>query len=151
MPILIKFVLYGMGRFLVSWSGRGSTGPLGLLCPASSLNMTSLSTLVTDLFPKSTLSCNVSISSTSITHYRGRWATIWSIRGSVQCQFVKTKRFFFSTLAVDLCSISSDCFHSRDAGTTGAVGASVPHAFFIHNFLGAVRVQTMGATRAQKT
>jgi hypothetical protein len=39
----------------------------------------------------------------------------------------------------------------RDAGTTGAVGASAPLAFCIHNFLGAVRVQTMGATGAQKT
>jgi hypothetical protein len=32
----------------------------------------------------------------------------------------------------------------------GAASASAPHAFCIHNFLGAVRVQTMGATRAQK-
>ena len=32
----------------------------------------------------------------------------------------------------------------------GAAGASAPHAFCIHNFLGAVRVQTMGATRAQE-
>jgi hypothetical protein len=39
---------------------------------------------------------------------------------------------------------------TRDAGTTGAAGASAPHAFCIHNFLGAVRVQTMGATCAQK-
>jgi hypothetical protein len=31
----------------------------------------------------------------------------------------------------------------------GAASASAPHAFCIHNFLGAVRVQTMGATRAQ--
>ena len=37
-----------------------------------------------------------------------------------------------------------------DAGTTGAAGASAPHAFCIHNFLGAVRMQTMGATGAQK-
>ena len=38
----------------------------------------------------------------------------------------------------------------RDAGTTGAAGASAPHAFCIHNCLGAVRVQTMGATGAQE-
>ena len=38
----------------------------------------------------------------------------------------------------------------RDAGTTGVAGASAPHAFCIHNFLGAVRVQTMDATGAQK-
>jgi hypothetical protein len=34
-----------------------------------------------------------------------------------------------------------------DAGTTGAAGASAPHAFCIHNFLGAVRVQVMGAQK----
>ena len=38
----------------------------------------------------------------------------------------------------------------RDAGTTGVAGASAPHAFCIHNFLDAVRVQTMDATGAQK-
>jgi hypothetical protein len=39
---------------------------------------------------------------------------------------------------------------SRDAGTTGAAGASAPLAFCIFNFVGAVRVQTMmGATGAQ--
>ena len=37
----------------------------------------------------------------------------------------------------------------RDAGTTGAAGASAPLAFCIFNFVGAVRVQTMGATGAQ--
>jgi hypothetical protein len=39
----------------------------------------------------------------------------------------------------------------RDAGTAGAAGASAPHAFCSHNFLGAVWVQIMGATGAQKT
>jgi hypothetical protein len=38
----------------------------------------------------------------------------------------------------------------RDAGTTGAAGASAPLAFCIFNFVGAVRVQTMGVTGAQK-
>ena len=38
---------------------------------------------------------------------------------------------------------------SRDAGTTGAAGASAPLAFCIFNFVGAVRVQTMGVTGAQ--
>jgi hypothetical protein len=37
----------------------------------------------------------------------------------------------------------------RDAGTTGAAGASAPLAFCIFNFVGAVRVQTMGVTGAQ--
>ena len=37
----------------------------------------------------------------------------------------------------------------RDAGTTGAAGASTPLAFCIFNFVGAVRVQTMGVTGAQ--
>ena len=37
----------------------------------------------------------------------------------------------------------------RDAGTTGAAGASAPLAFCIFNFVGAERVQTMGATGAQ--
>jgi hypothetical protein len=37
----------------------------------------------------------------------------------------------------------------RDAGTTGAAGASAPLAFCIFNFVGAVRVQTRGATGAQ--
>jgi hypothetical protein len=32
----------------------------------------------------------------------------------------------------------------RDAGITGAAGASAPLAFCIFNFVGAVRVQTMG-------
>jgi hypothetical protein len=35
-------------------------------------------------------------------------------------------------------------------GTTGAAGASAPHAFCIHNFLGALQVQTMCTTGAQK-
>jgi hypothetical protein len=47
--------------------------------------------------------------------------------------------------------INSRSAFVRDAGTTGAAGASTPHAFCIHNFLGAVRVQTMGATGAQNT
>ena len=38
---------------------------------------------------------------------------------------------------------------NRDAGTTGAAGASAPLAFYIFNFVGAVRVQTMGVTGAQ--
>jgi hypothetical protein len=38
---------------------------------------------------------------------------------------------------------------TRDAGTTGAAGASAPVAFCIFNFVGAVRVQTRGATGAQ--
>jgi hypothetical protein len=38
---------------------------------------------------------------------------------------------------------------SRDAGTMGAAGASAPLAFCIFNFVGAVRVQIMGATGAQ--
>ena len=38
---------------------------------------------------------------------------------------------------------------ARDAGTTGAAGASAPLAFCIFNFVGAVRVQTRGATGAQ--
>jgi hypothetical protein len=33
---------------------------------------------------------------------------------------------------------------NRDAGTTGAAGASAPLVFCIFNFVGAVRVQTMG-------
>jgi hypothetical protein len=37
----------------------------------------------------------------------------------------------------------------RDAGTTGAAGASAPLAFCILNFVGAVRVQTMSVTGAQ--
>ena len=37
----------------------------------------------------------------------------------------------------------------RDAGTTGAAGASAPLAFCIFNFVGAVRVQTMGGPGAQ--
>ena len=37
----------------------------------------------------------------------------------------------------------------RDAGTTGAAGASAPLAFCIFNFVGAVRVQTMDVTGAQ--
>ena len=37
----------------------------------------------------------------------------------------------------------------RDAGTTGAAGASAPLVFCIFNFVGAVRVQTMGVTGAQ--
>jgi hypothetical protein len=37
----------------------------------------------------------------------------------------------------------------RDAGTTGAAGASAPLAFCIFNFVGAVRVQTRGATGEQ--
>jgi hypothetical protein len=37
----------------------------------------------------------------------------------------------------------------RDAGTTGAAGASAPLAFCIFNFVGAVRVQTMGVTGAE--
>jgi hypothetical protein len=37
----------------------------------------------------------------------------------------------------------------RDAGTTGAAGASAPLAFCIFNSVGAVRVQTMGVTGAQ--
>ena len=32
---------------------------------------------------------------------------------------------------------TSNIFTTRDAGTTGAAGASAPHAFCIHNFLGA--------------
>jgi hypothetical protein len=36
----------------------------------------------------------------------------------------------------------------RDAGTTGAAGASAPLAFCIFNFVGAVRVQIMGVTGA---
>jgi hypothetical protein len=38
---------------------------------------------------------------------------------------------------------------NRDAGTTGAAGASAPLAFCIFNFVGAVRVQTMGVSGAQ--
>jgi hypothetical protein len=38
---------------------------------------------------------------------------------------------------------------ARDAGTTGAAGASAPLAFCNFNFVGAVRVQTMGVTGAQ--
>jgi hypothetical protein len=38
---------------------------------------------------------------------------------------------------------------TRDAGTTGQAGTSAPLAFSIFNFVGAVRVQTMGATAAQ--
>jgi hypothetical protein len=41
------------------------------------------------------------------------------------------------------------CLLARDAGTTGAAGASAPLAFCIFNFVGAVRVQTMGVTGAQ--
>jgi hypothetical protein len=37
----------------------------------------------------------------------------------------------------------------KDAGTTGAAGACTPLAFCIFNFVGAVRVETMGATGAQ--
>jgi hypothetical protein len=38
----------------------------------------------------------------------------------------------------------------QGCGTTGAAGASAPLAFCIFNFVGAVRVQTMGVTGAQK-
>ena len=38
---------------------------------------------------------------------------------------------------------------TRDAGTTGAAGASAPLAFCIFNFVGAVRVQTIGVSGAQ--
>ena len=42
------------------------------------------------------------------------------------------------------------CVYSlRDAGTTGAAGASAPLAFCIFNFVGAVRVQTMRVSGAQ--
>jgi hypothetical protein len=37
----------------------------------------------------------------------------------------------------------------RDAGTTGAAGASAPLAFCIFNFLGAMRLQIIGVTGAQ--
>jgi hypothetical protein len=39
---------------------------------------------------------------------------------------------------------------NRDAGTTGAAGASAPLAFCIFNFVGAVRVQTMGVSGLTK-
>jgi hypothetical protein len=38
---------------------------------------------------------------------------------------------------------------TRDAETSGAAGASAPLAFCILNFVGAVRVQTRGATGEQ--
>ena len=41
------------------------------------------------------------------------------------------------------------CMYVRDAGTTGAAGASAPLAFCIFNFVGAVRVQTRGAIGEQ--
>ena len=57
---------------------------------------------------------------------------------------------YFDNFFYDKCTCSKASM-PRDAGTTGAAGASAPHAFCIHNFLGAVRVQTMGATSAQNT
>jgi hypothetical protein len=55
---------------------------------------------------------------------------------------------FTKTKIIDVRDFATDTV-LRDAGTTGAAGASAPLAFYIFNFVGAVRVQTMGATGAQ--
>ena len=64
---------------------------------------------------------------------------------------LKTKRAITPKLRAlhsVLSNLNFDIRPIRDAGTTGAAGASAPLAFCIFNFVGAVRVQTRGATGA---
>jgi hypothetical protein len=65
-------------------------------------------------------------------------------------QYSKTEVGYFPVLPERLRSVSFLLYGIRDAGTTGAAGASAPLAFCIFNFVGAVRVQTMGVTGAHK-
>ena len=69
------------------------------------------------------------------------------------CHFTRLKTYRLFQVDIDrreqCCAANYEQVVNRDAGTTGAAGASAPLAFCIFNFVGAVRVQTMGVTGAQ--